>query len=356
MILHWALIFGVNIVAPLNRYTSLARGVCTSIPARCSFLRAANDVDRVPVDEATIALDVAAGGWKARALAAELEAIEAKLQSKAQAYPLLPLVLVGHSQGANASLHIAERRLVSGLVLVSAGYTTHDRHQDSLARGQNGAVEEGNDWRLIKDWDFRAILDNVVGHSGGHADGVQDEDDDGSSAGVDRTGACRVCPDTSVGSTPGDFGTDGSRRAYRGGDACVGKEGNDQGFVLVVHGEDDAIVSVSEAHSLVAGLREAALSISAEGGTPPEISCIIFPADPGLSLPGAHHPPPPSVHPPRPTSPRTHCDEPQNLSHTAALGHAECPELPPCLINGVVSCIKGLATANERRYGSQLGK
>jgi hypothetical protein len=38
------------------------------------------------------------------------------------------------------------------------------------------------------------------------------------------------------------------------------------------------------------------------------------------------------------------------------LGHAECPELPPCLINGVVSCIKGLATGNERRYGSQLGK
>jgi hypothetical protein len=161
-------------------------------PLCCEILWSAPDVDGDPVTTESIAADMRAGGWKARMLQEDLGSTSAGLSPCSSAVCAADVVL-GHSQGANAALRVAERHRVKGLVLVSAGYTVGDRVRDRTLRAEilatrappsaksaagtsmssqspcsgtmfsrSSSVPEDEaaieDWRLIAPWNFAAIV------------------------------------------------------------------------------------------------------------------------------------------------------------------------------------------------------
>ena len=141
-----------------NWYQSCALRIKDRFPSlRADILRAANDVDNVPITASSVAADIVAGGWKSRALMLVLESAAAAAT-----------ILVGHSQGANAIMRAVERgagqHRIAGLVLFNAGHTEHDYLEDRMTRDQGTGAGIG-DWRRLEPWMFERIVANVRGAS-----------------------------------------------------------------------------------------------------------------------------------------------------------------------------------------------
>eukprot|EP01047_Picozoa_sp_COSAG01_P027330 COSAG01_NODE_1800_length_9205_cov_18.778058_10_plen_158_part_00 len=86
------------------------------------------ELEALSVEE--VAADLAAGGWKARALSEQLERVAVQQT----------VVVVGHSSGGTAALRMAERLTTARpdmtLVVVGAGYSAQDYESDRQARAQ----------------------------------------------------------------------------------------------------------------------------------------------------------------------------------------------------------------------------
>jgi pimeloyl-ACP methyl ester carboxylesterase len=157
---------------------------------------------------ADTAADRAAGGWKARLLAAQLPTVSATAAAGGRGggavEEQLPVVVVGHSSGGTAALRMAERlpapRPELTLIVIGAGHTADDYAADKLAREQAAAagvvVDPATMDFVIPPWEFDKICANV-------------------------------------------------------------------GKVVVMHGKDDDVVSAEEATKIATGLQEAAAAAAA---------------------------------------------------------------------------------------------
>lgn len=81
-------------------------------------------------------------------------------------------IIIGHSSGANATLRLAEKVQLKGIILLGAAYTQDDLEGDAAAKV--AGVPDGDDARIVP-FDIPAILDNM---RGGPIVLIHGEDDD----------------------------------------------------------------------------------------------------------------------------------------------------------------------------------